>query len=91
MHQQEFVSEPSVDIGSEAVRFAVVVGGLIVRALISREFLEDRFAAGPRPSDWLAAYESHRQKIHQMVSSKYRKDGTSPVLIHTDDLSDGNL
>lgn len=91
MEQQEFVSAPSVDAGSEAIRFAVVVGGLIIKALVSREFLEDRFAAGPRPSDWLAAYESHRREIHQMVSAKYIREGISPVLIHTDEFWDGTL
>lgn len=85
MIQQEFVSEPNVDTRSEAIRFAVVVGGLIVRGLVSREFLENRFAAGPRPADWLTAYEAHRQEIHQLVSSKYLQDGDSPVLIHPDD------
>lgn len=90
MIQQEFVSAPSVDTRSEAVRFVVVVGGMIVRALVSREFLEDRFVAGPNPADWLAAYESHRQEIHQIVSRKYRREGTSPVLIHTDEFLDGS-
>jgi hypothetical protein len=78
MIQQEFVSAPIVDTGSESVRFAVVVGGLVIRALVSREFLEDRFLAGPRPSDWLAAYESHRQELHQMVSRMYLREGISP-------------
>lgn len=90
MIRQESVSEPSVDTGGEAIRVAVVVGGLIVRALVSREFLEDRFAAGPKPSDWLTAYESHRKEIHQLVSSKYLREGDSPVLIHTDEFGDGD-
>jgi hypothetical protein len=82
---QEFVSAPSADISNEAIRFAVVIGGLIVRAMVSREFLQDHFASGPSPSDWIAAYESHGNEIHQIVSAKYLREGISPVLIHTED------
>lgn len=76
------IATPRVDLGNGTVRFAVNVGNVIVQALISRELLEDRFAAGPDPASWLQAYQANSEAIDRMTTRLYLRDAMAPVILH---------
>ncbi|RZL03201.1 MAG: DUF1488 family protein [Rubrivivax sp.] len=71
--------------GRDAVIVRVPVGGRGVRVLVSREALEERFAAGPAPQDWVYAYQSHAEVIDAVVRAKVAKASPEPVVISKHD------
>jgi len=71
--------------GRDAVIVRVPVAGRGVRVLVSREALEERFAAGPAPQDWVSAYQSHAEVIDAVVRAKVAKASPEPVVISKHD------
>ena len=69
---------------SETLTFAVDVDGMVVRCIVSREFLEGRYGADREPTSWVAAYQSNVAQIHEIVVDLYKSNGHLPVLLMTD-------
>lgn len=61
---------PEPYVGHESVVIRVDTGRREVRAVVSREALEERFAAGHKPQDWLLAYQTHAEEIQAVVRAK---------------------
>ncbi|MBI5333070.1 MAG: DUF1488 family protein [Burkholderiales bacterium] len=78
---------PEPYVGHEAVVIRVDTGRREVRAVVSREALEERFAAGHTPQDWLLAYQAHAEEIQAVVRAKVARASPEPVVISKYDFS----
>jgi len=78
---------PEPYVGHEAVVIRVHTGRREVRAVVSREALEERFSAGHTPTDWLHAYQAHADEIDAVVKAKVARASPEPVVISKHDFS----
>ena len=76
---------PEPYAGREAVVIRVGVGRREVRAIVSREALEERFEAGHDPQDWVDAYRAHADAIDAVVRAKVARASPEPVLVSKHD------
>lgn len=67
--------------GHDAVIVRVHVGRRRVRAIVSREALEERFAAQHTPDAWVDAYRAHADVIEAVVRHKVARASPEPVVI----------
>jgi hypothetical protein len=71
--------------GNDAVIVRLPVGGRSVRVLVSREALEERFAAGPAAADWVQAYHAHADVIDAVVRAKVARACPEPIVVSKHD------
>ncbi len=72
---------PPVYAGHDSVIVRMPIGRRLVRAIITREALETRFAAGHSQQAWIEAYHAHAQAIEAVVQDKLSKACPEPILI----------
>jgi hypothetical protein len=65
----------------EGVDVCVDVRGKPVKAIIAREALQERFAAGASPQSWLDAYLRHADVIDPLIVQRFRNERRQPVIM----------
>ena len=71
--------------GRNALIVRVEVGRRRVRAIVSREALEERFASPRTPDAWLATYEAHAGTIDAVVRDKVARACPEPIVVSMHD------
>ncbi|TAL18382.1 MAG: DUF1488 family protein, partial [Aquabacterium sp.] len=74
-------SLPDIYVGNDAVIVRLDMGQRRVRAIVSREALEERFSAQHNPAAWLDAYKANSAVIDAVVRDKVAKASPEPVII----------
>lgn len=80
-------ARPPVYVGSDSVIVRLLVGGRLVRVVVSREALETRFDAVHTREGWLGAYQANAQEIEAIVRGKVAKAAHEPVLVSKHDFA----
>jgi hypothetical protein len=70
----------------EGVDVRLSVRGRPVKAIVVRELLQERFAAGPTPQSWLDSYRRNAQAIDSVITQRFRDDPRQPVILKPGDL-----
>lgn len=74
-------SLPDIYVGNDAVIVRLDLGQRRVRAIVSREALEERFSAQHNPAAWLDAYKANSAVIDAVVRDKVARASPEPVII----------
>jgi hypothetical protein len=68
----------------EAVNVTVELYGRPIRAVITREAFEHRWAlAGTKPDAMLASFEKNRRSIESTIIDQYMRERKEPVVVHS--------
>jgi len=78
--------EPFFHAASGAVRFWVLVDGLLVGATIGKETLHYRWQADNNDDDPLATYLANAAEIHAAVRSRVAGGSIEPVMLRDPDV-----
>jgi hypothetical protein len=69
----------------QGVEFTVDEQGVLIRALILREALENYFGATASPESWIRAYQQHRDAIDCATADLYRANPhQNMIVLHGD-------
>lgn len=77
--------DPICSVTYKTVSFRVMIDGVQIKALISRDALWDHFGAGDDPEDWVNTYIMNAAEIDAVVENKIRKGEKGTVFIVSDD------
>lgn len=72
---------PPIYAGHDSVIVRLPIGRRLVRAVISREVLENRFASGHSRQDWIDTYQAHAPEFEAVVQTKLARACPEPILI----------
>ena len=70
----------------EGVDVCLSVRGRAVKAVVVRELLQERFAAGVTPQSWLDSYRRNASAIDSVIAQRFRDDPRQPVILKPGDL-----
>jgi hypothetical protein len=65
----------------QGVEFSVDEQGVLIRALILSEALQDYFGASDSPQSWLRAYEVHRDAIDCAAADAFRAQPSQGLVV----------
>jgi hypothetical protein len=65
----------------QGVEFTVDEQGVLIRALILRDALENFFGASESPQSWLRAYKTHRDAIDCAAADSFRAQSERGIVV----------
>jgi hypothetical protein len=65
----------------EGVEFTVEEQGVLIRALILRDALENFFGANDTPQSWLRAFQTHRDAIECAAADAFRAQDEQGIVV----------
>lgn len=74
-----------VYLGKQAIILRLDVGRRRVRAVVSREALEQCFAAERKPEAWMAAYKANVIAIEAVIRDKVARACREPIVVSMQD------
>jgi hypothetical protein len=80
------MNEAKLHAAIEGVDVRLSVRGRPVKAVVVRELLQERFAAGVTPQSWLDSYRRNAKAIDEEITQRFRTDPRQPVILKPGDL-----
>lgn len=82
-----FLETVTYDPNSDNIVIPIVVDDKLAKCNITREFLDNKFHAGPQREDRLATYRGHQVEIKQALVRKLKTKGfSSDIALSPSDL-----